>query len=68
MAGDLPEIKTVVIGLSRQGGADGVTYAISEFDLIVSSWIKKGYKLFATHYLGEDPTSYHMMFVFTLNQ
>ena len=44
---------------------DADIWAISEVDAYLDAWDKQGYKLFQTHYLGEDQASYGMFYILT---
>ena len=40
--------------------------SIEQVDALLSSWFDKGYKLFNTHYIGESPDGYSMIYVLVL--
>jgi len=60
----LPNVKQIIRYISKQyaNPMEG-HYSVGEVDLYVSSWIDKGYKLFDTHYIGEVPEGYGVLYI-----
>ena len=59
------ELKTVVRTFSRTGGylANANAFPGAQIDAYVASFLDEGYKLVNTHYLGENPEGFIMMYV-----
>jgi len=65
----LPYMYQVQRVISKQGGnVEEGHFAIADVNSYVSSFSKQGYKLFATHYLGELPEGFNMLYVLVLDQ
>lgn len=60
----MTEIHHMVRAISRSG-ADNPSGArsLQTLEAEIKAWFDKGYKLFATHYLGTDPEFYQMMYI-----
>jgi len=58
-------IKIIMRGISRNDVStpDQQMFSSQEVNEYVSMWLNKGYELFASHYLGEIPAGYKMLFV-----
>ena len=62
---DYPSVKQILRVISKQG-MDSVMdgyFRIETVDAYVAEWIDKGYKLANTHYVGENPEGYIMLYV-----
>lgn len=62
--GDLPPIHNVVLPISKSG--QSVEGAISnvDADARLAEYVAQGYKLFATHFIDQNPAAYHILYVF----
>mgnify|MGYP001057476391 CR=1 FL=1 len=38
-------------------------YSSEEVNMYLSEWMAKGYELFSTHYVGENPEGYGFMYI-----
>lgn len=65
MAGQ-PKVYQVIRYISRKNvtSEQEGAYSVSEINFYLTEKINEGYKLFATHYLGEVPEGYGMLYVF----
>jgi hypothetical protein len=52
----------VVRSIAKEMPQSGSVLA-EEVNLYLSEWFAKGYELFSTHYLGENPEAYIMLYV-----
>lgn len=52
----------VVRGIAKGMAVEGTTSA-EELNMYLSEWYAKGYRLFNTHFLGENPEAYLMLYV-----
>lgn len=52
----------VVRSIAKAMPMEGAVLA-EEVNLYLSEWFAKGYELFSTHYLGENPEAYIMLYV-----
>lgn len=57
-------VKQMVRWLSKTAipQADGIK-VVQDVDDELSTYLRKGYELFATHYLGENPEAFGVMYV-----
>lgn len=61
---DFPSVKQIVRYLSRQAPNPlEAHYSIAEVDAYVGSWVDQGYKLISTHYLGENPEGFGVLYI-----
>lgn len=62
---DGADMHTIVRTISKVGAVPaGVSaFPVMQVDAYVSSWIDEGYELVDTHYLGERPEGYDMMYI-----
>lgn len=61
-----PQVHNMIRWVSKTGFTDAIGgnwLNIMEVDAAVDAWVRDGYKLFNTHYLGETPEAYGMWFV-----
>ena len=60
---NLPRVKQMVRKFSSfaSPGSD----AVLDVDNELSSWINNGWKLFATHYMGNDPEGVSIVYILT---
>lgn len=64
---DQPYIYQIFRVISKTGGnIEEGHYSVDEVNMYLSSFRSKGYKLFATHYLGEMPEGFNMLYVLVL--
>lgn len=64
MVEGLPKVKQIIRYISRQyANPQEGHYSVAEVDAYVGSWIEQGYKLFNTHYLGENPEGFGVLYV-----
>jgi len=60
----LPKVKQIIRYISRVApDPEDQHYSVYEIDAYVSEWIDNGYKLFATHYLGENPEGFGVLYI-----
>lgn len=64
----LPKVKHLVVPLSKANrtNADGTVLSIPDADKFVGSFIEKGYHLVSTHFTGESPEYYSMIYVLSM--
>lgn len=65
---ELPAVKQMIRNISRQNVTDletGVD-SVLDVDAELNEYYAKGYKLFDTHYLGEVPEAYMVMYILVL--
>lgn len=58
-------VKNVIRYISKRGLTLPETseWSVGDVDTYLSEWIAKGYRLFSTHYLGENPEGYGVLYV-----
>ena len=63
--GDEQMVKQVIRYISKQNRSMQVSgeWSVEDVDNYLSEWLNKGFRLFSTHYLGENPEGYGMMYV-----
>jgi len=60
----LPPVKQIIRYISRQAPNPlQEHYSVGEIDSYVGSWIEQGYKLFNTHYIGENPEGFGVLYI-----
>jgi hypothetical protein len=61
---DMPRVKQIIRYLSKQGryGQEG-SWPVGDVDVYLSEFINLGYTLFDTHYMGEAPEGYGVLYV-----
>lgn len=65
----LPFVKQVIRYISRTGGdPQSGHYSVFDVDAYLSEWVEKGYELFNTHYLGENPEGFGVLYVLVKKQ
>lgn len=62
-----PKVKQIVRYLAKTGHTLEQAYAVADVDYYLTEWIDKGYKLFNTHYLGENPEGFGVLYVLVLD-
>lgn len=66
METDLPAVKQLVRWLS--GATDDAGHdAITSVDAELDAWVKKGYTLFATHFVGTDGGAFGVLYILVAN-
>lgn len=64
MVEGLPKVKQIIRYISRQyANPQEGHFSVAEVDAYVGSWIEQGYTLFNTHYLGENPEGFGVLYV-----
>lgn len=58
----------VVRTISKATGATGGAWSLSDIEEYIAQYTMAGWELFATHYLGEVPEGYSMLWVLTKQQ
>jgi hypothetical protein len=66
MAENLPPIHNVVLPISKSGQPVEGAISNAQADDILAGYVAKGYKLFGTHYIDQNPAAYHVLYVFVL--
>lgn len=56
-------IKHIIRGISKTGGFSEEADPVQDIETYVSTFLNGGYKLFATHYLGETPEVFRILYV-----
>jgi hypothetical protein len=56
-------IKHIIRGISKAGGISEEADPVQDIEMYVNSFLNDGYKLFATHYLGETPEVFRILYV-----
>jgi hypothetical protein len=56
------KVHHVVRSIAKVMPVEGSVLA-EEVNMYLSEWYAKGYKLFSSHYLGENPEAYIMLYV-----
>ena len=61
------KLKLVVRYLNKQNiDASNGSFSVATVNEFVSTWLNKGYNLANTHYLGETPEGYGVLFVLVM--
>lgn len=65
MADNLPEVHVMLRYINRENRTNEAmnVWSGAEVDAQVSAWIGKGYKLQNTHYIGENPEGFGLVFI-----
>ena len=60
----LPKVKQIIRYISR-GTPDPQMehYSVEEIDDYLSGWFSQGYELFNTHYIGENPYGFGVLYI-----
>lgn len=56
-------VKQIQRYISKSNLPNGGALPVEEVDTYLDSWYAKGYVLVSTHYLGENPEGYGMLYV-----
>lgn len=67
MTEELLPVKLVYRAISKSGFDDEYGFSTATIENYIASFYDQGYKLFSTHYAGEDPNALHMMYILVLN-
>jgi len=60
----LPKVKQIIRYISRQApDPQSGHFGVGEIDSYLSGWIGQGYELFNTHYLGENPEGFGVLYI-----
>ncbi len=60
----LPKVKQIIRYISRQAPSiEQEHFSVQEVDDYLSFWILQGYELFNTHYLGENPEGFGVLYI-----
>jgi len=60
----LPNVKQIIRYISKQfANPQEGHYSVGEIDAYISEWMDRGYTLFNTHYIGEAPEGYGVLYV-----
>lgn len=60
----LPDVKQIVRYISKgMPQPQASYYSVEEVDAYVDSWLKQGYSLFNTHYIGEVPEAFGVLYI-----
>jgi hypothetical protein len=60
----LPDVKQIVRYISKgMPQPQANFYSVEEVDAYVDSWLKQGYSLFNTHYIGEVPEAFGVLYI-----
>lgn len=60
----LPSVKQIIRYISKQyANPQEGHFSVAEVDAYVGSWVDQGYMLFNTHYIGEAPEGYGVLYV-----
>lgn len=63
----LPAVKQVIRYVSRGApNPEARHYSVDEVDEYLGFWISQGYKLFNTHYLGENPEGFGVLYILVM--
>ncbi len=65
-----PLIRTVIRTISKQNYTDPTTdaWAVSDVNMHLTGFIQQGYRIAGTHYAGEMPEGYTMIYVLARDQ
>ena len=65
---ELPRVRQIVRYINKQGvfGSTG-SWPREAIDNYLDVWLKKGYKLMNSHYLGENPEGFGVLYVLILD-
>jgi len=68
MTEKLTKVKQIIRTIAKSNVSDASIgyFSVAEVDEYVSIWCGKGYDLVATHYLGEGPEGYQVLYVLVL--
>ena len=66
-AAEMPYAKQFIRYISRQNitDLDSNQWTVQEVDAYIDAWYQQGYKITDTHYLGENPEGFGMLYVMT---
>lgn len=67
MTEELLPVKNIYRAISKSGFDDEYGFSTTTIENYIASFYKQGYKLFSTHYAGEDPNALHMMYIMVLD-
>lgn len=60
----LPDVKQIVRYIAKGTPQPQANfYSVEEVDAYVDSWLKQGYSLFNTHYIGEVPEAFGILYI-----
>ena len=65
-AAEMPYVKQIIRYISRTAGDPQANHwSVQEIDAYLDAWYQQGYKLYNTHYLGENPEGFGVLYIMT---
>jgi two-component SAPR family response regulator len=64
----LPRVKQIIRWISKMNysNPEANFWSVQEVDAYINSWLEQGYALFNTHYIGDNPEGYGVLYILVL--
>lgn len=67
--GTLPKVHHFIRYLSKTGlTIPGGAFSVAEVDAYLSEWLEKGYELFNTHFVDQNPEGFGVLYILVLKE